>query len=76
MKNLYHNSEWNVFWGKQPLNTKIITNDQVAKEMSHFEYSGNYIGYDKNYDIRVKLNELQTICGANNRILRKKVRRK
>ena len=63
------------FRGKEPLRTKIIINDQILEQVSLFNNLGNYIGYDRNYDIAIKLDNFQRICGTVNRIFRSKVRR-
>lgn len=37
------------FTGKKQVWTKIIINDEIKTQMSHFNYLWNHIGYGKNY---------------------------
>ena len=42
------------------MRTKIIINSLILEQMSRFNFLGNDIGYDRNYDLDVKLGKFQT----------------
>ena len=50
------------FRGKEPIRTKVVVNDQIVEQESHFYYLKNKIGYDKNFDIDAKLGNIQTLA--------------
>ena len=47
-----------------------MISNRILEQVTHFNYIGNDISYDKNYDIDVKLGKFQTICGTINHIFR------
>ena len=51
-----------------------MINDRILEQVSYFNYLGNGIGYDRKYDIYVKVGRFQTICGTINSIFNNKVR--
>lgn len=58
------------FRGIEPVRTKIVLKGQILEQVSHFSYLGNDIGYDKDFDIDMKLHRFQAMCGTINRTLR------
>ena len=50
------------FKGKEPIRTKIVIENEVIEQVSHF----NYLGYDHTYEyeneVQQKLHKFQYIC--------------
>ena len=53
----------------------IMLPHEMVEQESHFINLGNDIGYDRNYDIDVKLGKFQTNCGTINHTFRNKLHR-
>lgn len=62
------------FIGKEPIRTKIIINNRCIEQVSHFNYLGSDVGYDKDYDVDNKICKFQRVCGTINRTFRNKIR--
>lgn len=60
------------FSGKNPLRAKIIIDDQMIEQVSHYKYLGCDISYGYDKDIEYKINQFQAICGTINRTLNNK----
>lgn len=63
------------FLGSNPIRTKIVIEDQVLEQVSHFQYLGCDITYDEDKDIKNKVNTFQRICGTIRRTLKNKTRK-
>ena len=63
------------FLGSNPIRTKIVIEDQVLEQVSHFKYLGCDITYDEDKDIINKVNTFQRICGTIRRTLKNKTRK-
>ena len=58
--------------GKFPVRSKIVVEDQILEQVSHFEYLGCNVSWDVDRDIEKKVNKFQSICGTINRTLQNK----
>ena len=58
---------------KEAIQTEIMIICQILEQVSHLNYLGNDIGYDRNFDIDVKLSNFQKICETINCIFKSKV---
>jgi hypothetical protein len=47
------------FKGKFPIRTKIVIDNNILEQVSHFNYLGNEITYMQEKDIHNKLNKFQ-----------------
>ncbi|KAJ4439494.1 hypothetical protein ANN_07618 [Periplaneta americana] len=60
---------------KHPVRSKIIINNTVIEQVSHFKYLGCDITYDYDKDVNIKTQRFQAICGTIARNLKKKTRK-
>jgi hypothetical protein len=51
------------FKGKYPIRIKIVINDKILEQVSHFKYLGSDISYENNKDTEEKVAEFTHICG-------------
>lgn len=63
------------FRGKHPVRSKIIINNTVIEQVSHFKYLGCDITYDYDKDVNIKTQRFQAICGTIAKNLKKKTRK-
>lgn len=63
------------FIGKEPIRTKIAINNCCIEQVSHFNYLGSDVGFDKEYDVDNKICNFQRVCGTINRTFRNKIRK-
>ncbi|KAJ4447240.1 hypothetical protein ANN_09244 [Periplaneta americana] len=63
------------FIGKEPIRTKIAINNCSIEQVSHFNYLGSDIGFDKEYDVDNKIRNFQRVCGTITRTFRNKIRK-
>ena len=50
------------FWSKEPVWIKIVIDDIVIEQVSHFSYLGCDITFNYDHDIQKELHKLQYIC--------------
>lgn len=62
------------FIGKQPIRSKIIINNAAIEQVSHFNYLGCEVSYNKDNDVIQKLYKFQYMCGTISRTLKNKTR--
>jgi hypothetical protein len=58
------------FKGKPPIRTKIVINDTILEQVSHFKYLGSDISYENNKGIDEKVAKFRHICGSVHRNLK------
>ena len=63
------------FKGKEPIRTKIVIENEVIEQVSHFNYLGCDLTYEYENEVQQKLHKFQYICGTLRKILRKKTRK-
>jgi hypothetical protein len=63
------------FKGKFPIRTKIVIDNNILEQVSHFNYLGNEITYMQEKDIHNKLNKFSSVCGTLRRALKTKTRK-
>ena len=63
------------FKGLEPVRTKIVIENKCIEQISQFDYLGNSVSYDRDYDVDKKLQKFQRICGTISRTLKNKTRR-
>jgi hypothetical protein len=61
------------FWGKHPIRSKIVLQDQLLEQVSYLNYLGCEIS--KENDIDKKLGRFQMLCGTTHRTLKNKTRK-
>ena len=60
------------FKGRDPVRTKIVIDNKIIEQVNSFNYSGNMISYEKEFDIDNKLRNYLKITGIINNVLRPK----
>jgi hypothetical protein len=63
------------FKGKFPIRTKIVIDNNILEQVSHFNYLGNEITHMQEKDIHNKLNKFSSVRGALRRALKTKTRK-
>jgi hypothetical protein len=63
------------FWGKHPIQSKIVLQDQSLEQVSYLNYLGCEISKENDRDIDKKLERFQMLCGSIHRTLKKKTRK-
>jgi hypothetical protein len=63
------------FWGKHPIRSKIVLQDQLLEQASYLNYLGCAISKENYRDIDKKLRRFHMICGAIHRTLKNKTRK-
>lgn len=63
------------FKGKDPVRSKIVVNNEILEQVSHFTYLGCDLTYENETDIQKKLHRFQHICGTLSRTLKKRTRK-
>ena len=56
------------FKGRDPVRTKIVTDNKIIEQVNSFNYLGNMIYYEKELDIDNKLRNYLKITGIINNI--------
>jgi hypothetical protein len=64
------------FWGKHPIRSKIVLQDQPLEQVSYLNYLGCETGKENDRVIDKKLGRSQMLCGTEHRTLKNKTRRK
>ena len=59
------------FKGSVPIRSKIVLDDQVLEQISHFNYLGCDVTYLDNHEITNRVHKFQVICGCVNKTLNK-----
>jgi hypothetical protein len=62
------------FWGKYPRRSKIVVENKIVEQVSHFNYLGCDVTYNEDKDCDKKLHKFQAICGTIRRTLQRKAR--
>jgi hypothetical protein len=52
------------FWGKHPIRSKIVLQDQILERVSYLNYLGCEISKENGRDIDKKLGRFQMLCGT------------
>jgi hypothetical protein len=63
------------FKGKHPIRTKIVINDTIVEQVSHFKYLGSDISYENKKDIEEKVAKFRQICGSIHRNIKSETRK-
>ncbi|PSN32209.1 hypothetical protein C0J52_24601 [Blattella germanica] len=63
------------FKGRDPIRSKIILENKVLEQVSHFKYLGCDITYSDSIEILNRTHKFQAVCGCINRTLRNKTRK-
>ncbi|PSN58388.1 hypothetical protein C0J52_12974 [Blattella germanica] len=63
------------FKGRDPIRSKIILENKVLEQVSHFKYLGCDITYSESIEILNRTHKFQAVCGCINRTLRNKTRK-
>jgi hypothetical protein len=63
------------FEGKHPRRSKIITDNKIIEQVSHFNYLGCDVSCNCDADLQIKLNTCQYMCGTIKRTLTNKIRK-
>jgi hypothetical protein len=58
------------FKGRDPLRSKIVTDNKIIEQVDLFNYLGNMISYEKELDIDNELHNYLKITGILNSVLR------
>jgi hypothetical protein len=56
--------------GRDPVRTKIVTDNKIIEQVTSFKYLGNMISYERELDIDNKLNSYLKITGILNNVFR------
>ena len=62
------------FQGRNPVRSKIIIEDSILEQVSHFQYLGCDITYKHDQDVDKKIQKFQAVCGTIKRTFKNKVR--
>jgi hypothetical protein len=60
------------FWGKHPIRSKIVLQDQPLEHVSYLNYLGYEISKENYRDIDKKLGRIKMLCGTTHRTLKNK----
>jgi hypothetical protein len=63
------------FKGKDPVRSKIVTNGNIPKQVSNFNYLGCNLSYNYDGDVQTKQARFQVMCGTIRRVLGKQTRK-
>ena len=63
------------FAGKDPVRSKIVLDNRILEQVSHFTYLGCDVSYEKDKEILRRVSRFQTVCGFINRTFRRRVRK-
>jgi hypothetical protein len=56
--------------GRDPVRTKIVIDNKIVEQVKSFNYLGNMISYEREQDIKRKLNNYLKITGILNNVFR------
>jgi hypothetical protein len=60
---------------KHPRRSKIVIDNKIMEQVSHFNYLGCDVSYNYDADLQIKLNKFQYMCGTIKRTLTNKTRK-
>jgi hypothetical protein len=63
------------FWGKHPIQSKIVLQDQLLEQVSYLNHLGCEISKENYRDIYKKLGGFQMLCGTIHRTVKNKSRK-
>lgn len=63
------------FKGRYPVRSKIVLDDTIIEQVSHFNYLGCNVSYQGEFDIAGKINKFNYITGTLKRTLKNKARK-
>jgi hypothetical protein len=63
------------FEGKHPRRSKIVIDNKIIEQVSHFNYLGCDVSYNYDADLQIKLNKFQYMSGTIKHTLTNKTRK-
>jgi hypothetical protein len=63
------------FEGKHPRRSKIVIDNKIIEQVSHFNYLGCDVSYNYDADLQIKLNKFQYMSGTIKRTITNKTRK-